>query len=94
MGQDGILIGQSREYPFLIVQGRTVEELIDEMGHEIEVYFNTFPKEGEKALEKYDKKTVGVTEEITVEMRKEDAKEEEEGWNQKPIEITIPIRQR
>lgn len=79
-GQDDILVGQSREFPFLIVQGKTVDELVREMMHEIEVYFNTFPQERDKALERYGK-TINEP-------------QKEEGWNQEPIEVAIHVRRR
>jgi hypothetical protein len=79
-GYTGILVGQSREFPFIIVQGATVDELVREMMYETEAYFNTFPEERKKAIERYGK------------IVNEPPGEDKEGWNQKAILVPIPIR--
>lgn len=88
-GYTDILVGQCRQFPFIIVEGHTVDELVDEILYELEAYFNTFPEQGKKALEKYGKEAVDVPEEVVAKLGKE---EEEEGWNQKEILAPIPIR--
>lgn len=94
-GYSGILVGQSRELPFMIVQGKTVDELIDEMLYETQVYFNTFPEEAKKVLDKHGEVLVVDYEEQKEEDQKQQPpkieEKEEEGWNPNTIPVTVPI---
>jgi hypothetical protein len=91
-GYSGILVGQSIEFPFIIVQGKNVEELVHELTYETQVYFNTFPEEGEKALQKFGK--IIVEEAAVVTAGGQLQRKEEKDWDQKSIPITIPIERK
>jgi hypothetical protein len=84
-GYTGILVGQCRELPFIIVEGNTPDDLVKEMAHELEVYFNTFSEEGIRFIQQQEEKSIIEKEQI-------EEKKEEEGWMEKKIEIPIPIR--
>jgi hypothetical protein len=49
-GYSGILVGQCVEYPSLIVQGKTFEELKEKMMKVISAYFGKFPDEKKRIL--------------------------------------------
>jgi len=84
-GYTGVLVGQCIQFPFIIVEGKTVEELVKNVNYEMYVYFNTFPAEGKKILEQYGR--VIQTEEET----QETTKDTEPGWTGMKIEVPIPI---
>lgn len=90
-GYTDVLVGQCRELPFMIVEGKTVQELINNMVYEFQVYFNTFQEEGKKILEKYGK--IIQTEEEKQQMERPFIyhADKEEGWTEKKIEVPIPI---
>jgi hypothetical protein len=81
-GYTGILIGQCIEFPFVIVEGNTPDDLFKEIAHELEVYFTTFPEEGKRFIQEQKEKSVIEKEQI----------EGKEGWMEKKIEIPIHIR--
>jgi hypothetical protein len=81
LGYTRRLVGQCREFPFIIVEGKNLEELRNNLFYELEIYFNTFPKEGKKILEQYGR-TVAVESEQT-------DKDKEEGWMEKQLEMQI-----
>jgi predicted RNase H-like HicB family nuclease len=81
-GYSGILVGQCIEFPFVIVQGNTPDDLFKEISHEIEVYFNTFPEEWKHFIEQHKENSIIEKEQI----------KETEGWMEKKIEIPIRIR--
>jgi hypothetical protein len=84
-GYTGVLVGQCRELPFIIVEGKSVEELTKNVFYEIQVYFNTFPTEGKKILEQYGR----IVE--TEEAKQQTSQDTEQGWTEKKIEVPIPI---
>jgi hypothetical protein len=45
-----LFVGQSVDFPFMILKAKSVEELTAKMFKHMDVYFNTFPKEREKFL--------------------------------------------
>ena len=83
LGYTGVLVGQCIQLPFIIVEGKTVEELTNNVKYEMNVYFNTFPAEGKKILEQYG--TTIQTEEETNKITTEPA------WAGMKIEVPIPI---
>ncbi len=66
------------------MEGKNVEELRNNLFYELEIYFNTFPKEGKKILEQYGRRVAAESEQIH--------KDEEEGWTQKEIKVQIPSK--
>jgi hypothetical protein len=84
-GYTGVLVGQCIQLPFIIVEGKTVEELTNNVKYEMNVYFNTFPAEGKKILEQYG--TAIQTEEETQKI----TKDTEPVWAGMKIEVPIPI---
>ena len=50
----GALVGQCREFPFIIVKGKTVEELGRYVKRHIDVYFKTFPEEAKKTIQAHE----------------------------------------
>ncbi|MGC1930986.1 MAG: hypothetical protein WA667_18610 [Candidatus Nitrosopolaris sp.] len=83
-GYTGVLVGQCIEVPFIIVEGKSVQELTNNVFYEFQVYFNTFPEEGKKILEKYGR--IVQTEEEKQEINKDT----EEGWTGMKIKVPIP----
>jgi hypothetical protein len=83
-GYTGVLVGQCRELPFIIVEGKSVEELTKNVFYEMQVYFNTFPAEGKKILEEHGK----IVE--TEEEKQQTSKDTEHGWTGMKIEVPIP----
>jgi hypothetical protein len=77
-GYTNILVGQCTDLPFIIVEGKNIEELTQKIFYEIDVYLNTFPQEAKKILKQ-------VGEAVHVEEQQKD-----EGWIQK--EMTVQIR--
>ena len=78
-GYTGILVGQCKEIPFIIVEGKTVQELTSKISHELTIYLKTFPHEGEKILEQYGKIVSVETDQINA----------KEGWTQQVIKVPI-----
>ena len=50
----GMLVGQCREFPFIIVKGKTVNELGRYVKRHIDVYFKTFPEEAKKIIQTHE----------------------------------------
>jgi hypothetical protein len=46
------LLGHCLDFPFITVKGKTPDELIQRIYHDIEVYFNSFPNEANAFLTK------------------------------------------
>jgi predicted RNase H-like HicB family nuclease len=84
-GYTNVLVGQCREFPFIVIEGKTVEELRAKMTYELEAYFNTFPEQGKKATEMYGKPIEEGVQTVT-------QQQQEEGWDQKPILAPITIK--
>jgi hypothetical protein len=47
----GMLVGQCREFPFIIVKGKTPVELGRYVKRHIDVYFRTFPDDAKKIIQ-------------------------------------------
>lgn len=101
-GYTGVLVGQCIQFPFIIVEGKTVEELVKNVNYEMYVYFNTFPAEGKKILEQYgrviqtEEETQKIMDASETEMKieeetQETTKDTEPGWTGMKIEVPIPI---
>lgn len=80
----GMLVGQCRQFPFIILKGKTINELGYQLFKHVEVYMNTFPKQGKQLLEKYGKVVESITEE-------EITNEIEQGWKHHDQLLTIPV---
>jgi len=52
-GYTGLLVGQSREVPAVIVQGKTLIQVRNELFDGLEGYFKAFPDKGKELIEKY-----------------------------------------
>ena len=76
----GMLIGQCREFPFIIVKGKTLEELVRYVKRHIEVYVNTFPEEANNIIQAH-----GTHSEAGLE-------ETETTWKHEKLTITIPTK--
>lgn len=74
-GYSGILVGKCLQFPNIIVQGATLHHLTKTMTSALEGYFNTFPEEGQKAMELY-----------SVEIKNEEQQAEVEKKIQKQLE--------
>jgi hypothetical protein len=83
-GYTNTLVGQCVEVPFMIVEGQSVQELTKNIVYEFEVYFNTFPEEGKKILEKYGNI-------VQTEDEKQKSGYNKEGWTEKKIEVPVPM---
>jgi len=84
-GYTNTLVGQCVEVPFIIVEGQNVQELTKKLLYEFEVYFNTFPDEGKKILEKYGKIVQ------TGEEKQEISDDAKAGWKGMKIQVPVPI---
>ena len=51
-GQSGLFVGLFREFPFILSQAKTKDELLNNLQKNLALYFNTFP-EGLEKLKKY-----------------------------------------
>jgi predicted RNase H-like HicB family nuclease len=51
-GQSGLIVGLFREFPFIVGQAKTKDELLNNLQKNLELYFNSFPAGLEK-LRKY-----------------------------------------
>jgi hypothetical protein len=74
----GMLVGQCREFPFIIVKGKTLEDLVEYVRRHINVYFKTFPEEAMKIIQ-----TLGI---------RPESEEVEAGWKQEKMAVTIPTK--
>jgi hypothetical protein len=83
VGYTGILVGQCKEFPFIIVEGTSQRDITDKIFYELGIYLATFPNEGHKALEKYGE---------VIQNEEQIDKSQEEGWTQKKIEVPIPAK--
>ena len=72
----GMLVGQCKEFPFIIVKGRTVNELGRYVKRHIDVYFRTFPEDAKKIIQ---------THEIHPE-------ESENDWKHEKLNISVPVK--
>lgn len=72
----GMLVGQCREFPFIIVKGKTPQELGRYVKRHIDVYFRTFPDDAKKIIQ---------THEIHPE-------ESETGWKHEKLNISVPVK--
>jgi hypothetical protein len=52
-GYTGLLVGQSTEVPAVIVQGKTLVQVRNELFDGLEGYFKAFPDKGKELIEKY-----------------------------------------
>jgi predicted RNase H-like HicB family nuclease len=75
----GTLVGQCREFPFVIVKGKTLEELGKYAKRHIDVYFKTFPEEAKKIIE-----THGIHREAKI-------GESETEWKHEKLNIPLPV---
>lgn len=87
-GYSGILVGQCREYPFIIVEGKTLDDLTETALHELEVYLNTFKEERERFIKRFQQETIQESSEI----RTVEREQQQEGWMEKEIEVPRPRR--
>ncbi len=80
-----LLVGQCREFPFIIVKGKSLESLREQLFKHLEVYFNTFSEEGKRVLTQFGK---------IVEVRNGTSTEivEDAEWTQQEELLTIPIK--
>lgn len=76
----GTLVGQCREFPFIIVKGKTLEELRKYAKRHIDVYFKTFPDEAKKKIQAHA---------IDPEATKEETETE---WKHEKLNISLPIQ--
>jgi hypothetical protein len=99
-GYTGMLVGQCRQLPFIIVEGKDVDELTKKVAHDMTVFFKTFPEEGKRILEEHGKiiETEGEKQKMTkvVELEltgepQETTKDTEQGWAGTKIQVPIPI---
>ncbi len=88
-GYTDVLVAQCVEMPFIIVEAKTPDDLFKEITHELIVYFNTFPDEGNRVIKQLQEQQ---TIQDNVPTKTEDL-ETQEGWTEKMIEVPIP-RQR
>jgi hypothetical protein len=84
-GYTNKLVGQCVQVPFIIVEGQSVQELTKNLLYEFKVYFNTFPGEAEKILEKYGKIVQ------TEEEKQETSDDSKTGWKGMKIEVPVPV---
>ena len=84
-GYTDTLVGQCVQVPFIIVEGQSVQELAKKLIYEFKVYFNTFPEEAEKILEKYGKIVQ------TEEEKQEISDDSKTGWKGMKIQVPVPI---
>lgn len=77
--ESGLLVGQCIEFPFIIVKGKTVNDLVEKVRTHVNVYFRTFPEEGMKIVNAHEKGPEEKTEELKA------------GWKQEKA-ITIPLK--
>lgn len=86
-GYTGALVGQLEEYPFIIVEGKTLDDLLHMATHELEVYLNTFKEERKGFIKRFQEELAQETPEI-----KTDKKEQEkEGWKEMKVEIPAQL---
>jgi predicted RNase H-like HicB family nuclease len=78
--EQGVLVGQCREFPFIIVKGKTLDDLAEQVRMHINVYFKTFPEEGMKIIQTHGKAPEEKTEEL------------EAGWKQEEKAITVSVK--
>jgi hypothetical protein len=77
-----LFVGQCREFPFIIVKGKSPEDLGNQIIKHAEVYFNTFPEKAKEILSTFGKKVEDI------EPTANDNKVIEEGqWQLLPITV-------
>jgi hypothetical protein len=73
----GMFVGQSKEFPFIIVKGKTVNELGRYVKRHIDVYFRTFPEDAKKIIQ----------------MHKTHNEESETEWKHEKLNISVPVKE-
>ena len=56
--KSGMLVGQCKEFPFIIVKGRSTDSMADQAFKHLEIYMNNFPEEAKRILTTYGKEVV------------------------------------
>jgi hypothetical protein len=89
-GATGLVVGFIREFPFITGQGKTFEELSNELIYDLGLYFDSFP-EGKQKIAKYGKvvgQETNVLNEIppTLEIERQELGE---GWLEQPVPMTV-----
>jgi hypothetical protein len=82
-GYSDILVGQCREYPFIIVEGKTIDDLTETALHELEVYLNTFKEERKRFIKRFQQKPIQENSEIGTDKKEQ----QQEGWMEMKIEV-------
>jgi hypothetical protein len=71
-----MLVGQCKEFPFIIVKGKTVNELGRYVKRHIDVYFRTFPEDAKKIIQ----------------MHETHLEESETEWKHEKLNISVPVK--
>ncbi|MGI0000174.1 MAG: hypothetical protein ACRD6Q_03025 [Nitrososphaeraceae archaeon] len=66
-----LFVGQCREFPFVIVKGKSVEGLKEAVFRHLEIYFNTYPAKGKEILSTFGTKIEDTASELKNEIENE-----------------------